>query len=182
MVVDFWAPWCGPCRMVGPVLEKLAADHPDKITVVKVNVDENAELAARFAVMSIPTVIMFKGGQSGEADGRCPRSEGLRGGVRSLVHGFVRSEVPLLRQGVRGVSAGLPQRRGQGVPRLRGSRGRAALHRVRRRDRSSAQRRRPVRRAGVASPEVVPRPRVAAAPASATSRRLDGWGSCAKGV
>jgi thioredoxin 1 len=62
VVADFWAPWCGPCRMVGPVLEKLAADHPDKITVVKVNVDENTELAARFAVMSIPTVIMFRGG------------------------------------------------------------------------------------------------------------------------
>jgi thioredoxin 1 len=63
VVADFWAPWCGPCRMVGPVLEKLAADHADKITVVKINVDENGELAARYAVMSIPTVIMFKGGQ-----------------------------------------------------------------------------------------------------------------------
>ena len=63
VVADFWAPWCGPCRMVGPVLEKMAADHPDKVTVVKVNVDENQELAAKFAIMSIPTVIMFSGGQ-----------------------------------------------------------------------------------------------------------------------
>jgi thioredoxin 1 len=63
VVADFWAPWCGPCRMVGPVLEKLAADHPDAVSVLKVNVDENAELAARFAVMSIPTVILFSGGK-----------------------------------------------------------------------------------------------------------------------
>lgn len=63
VVADFWAPWCGPCRMVGPVLEKLAADHGDKVSVVKVNVDENQELAARYGIMSIPTVILFDGGQ-----------------------------------------------------------------------------------------------------------------------
>lgn len=63
VVADFWAPWCGPCRMVGPVLEKLAADHPDAVSVVKVNVDQNQELAARFGIMSIPTVMLFNGGE-----------------------------------------------------------------------------------------------------------------------
>ena len=63
VVADFWAPWCGPCRMVGPVLEKLAEDNADKVKVVKVNVDVNQELAARFGIMSIPTVICFSGGE-----------------------------------------------------------------------------------------------------------------------
>jgi thioredoxin 1 len=63
VVVDFWAPWCGPCRMVGPVLEKLASDHAGKVSVLKVNVDVNQELAARYGIMSIPTVMLFDGGE-----------------------------------------------------------------------------------------------------------------------
>ena len=63
VVVDFWAEWCGPCKMIGPVIEKMAADYADKLKVAKVNVDENQTLAARFGIMSIPTVILFEDGK-----------------------------------------------------------------------------------------------------------------------
>lgn len=63
VLVDFWATWCGPCRMVGPVIEELAADYKGKAKVCKVDVDEQPELAQRFQVMTIPTVMVFKSGE-----------------------------------------------------------------------------------------------------------------------
>ena len=61
--VDFWAPWCGPCQMMGPFVEELATEYNGKMKVGKLNVDENGAMAGRYKVMSIPTFLVFKGGE-----------------------------------------------------------------------------------------------------------------------
>ena len=66
VLVDFWASWCGPCRMVGPIIDQLAEEYAGKVTVGKVNVDEESALASEFAVVSIPTIIIFKDGKQVE--------------------------------------------------------------------------------------------------------------------
>jgi len=63
VLVDFWAQWCGPCKMVAPVLDEIAGEHAEKIAVVTLNVDENPSVARDYAIMSIPTMLVFQGGQ-----------------------------------------------------------------------------------------------------------------------
>lgn len=75
VLVDFWAEWCGPCKAIAPILDDVATEFADKVKVVKVNIDEQPELAARFGIRSIPTLLVFKdGGVANNMTGAVPKS------------------------------------------------------------------------------------------------------------
>ena len=76
VLVDFWAEWCGPCRMIAPALEEIAGELGDKVTIAKLNIDENPDTPGRYGVRGIPTMLLFKGGQPvAQKVGAAPRSQ-----------------------------------------------------------------------------------------------------------
>ena len=76
VLVDFWAEWCGPCKMIAPALEEIAGELADKVSIVKINIDENPDTPGKYGVRGIPTMLLFKGGQAvAQKVGAAPRGQ-----------------------------------------------------------------------------------------------------------
>ncbi|SCW46740.1 thioredoxin [Sphingobium faniae] len=85
VLVDFWAEWCGPCKMIGPALEEISDELADKVTIAKINIDENPDAPGRYGVRGIPTMILFKNGEAAATKvGAAPKSA-LKGWIESVL-------------------------------------------------------------------------------------------------
>ena len=85
VVVDFWAEWCGPCKMIAPALEEIAASHAGKVTIAKINIDENPDAPGKYGVRGIPTMILFKNG--------APAATKVGAAPKSALKGWIESEI-----------------------------------------------------------------------------------------